>query len=151
LLAGKPSPLVAQWAQKEKMSAAILNRGIVPYAQLPEVFGCADVLLLPFTRKQANIGRWPNKVGDYMALGRPIVTSPVGEMEQLFQTESLGRLAADDPKAFAEAAWSLAADPAACERLGRSARAAAEERYSWEFFADKLNAFYQRVLEKKLS
>ncbi|NTV53512.1 MAG: glycosyltransferase family 4 protein, partial [Candidatus Firestonebacteria bacterium] len=151
LLAGKPSPLVGQWARREKMETAILDQGIVPYAQLPGVFGCADVFLLPFARKQANIGRWPNKVGDYMAMGRPIVTSPVGEMEPLFRSEPMGRLAADNPEAFAEAAWSLAADAQACKRMGQAARAAAEARYSWEFFADKLHFFYQRVLERKQS
>jgi glycosyltransferase involved in cell wall biosynthesis len=150
LLAGKPSALVGAWARKENMASAILDRGVVPYPQLSEVFGCADVLLLPFARKQANIGRWPNKVGDYMAMGRPIVTSPVGEMAELFKSEALGVLAEDNPAAFADAAWSLAADDSACERLGRSARVAAEARYSWEFLATKLSAFYQRVLERKL-
>jgi glycosyltransferase involved in cell wall biosynthesis len=149
LLAGKPSTLVSDWVRKDNLAEAILDRGVVPYAQLPEVFGCADVFLLPFARKQANIGRWPNKVGDYMAMGRPIVTSPVGEMETLFQSEPMGVLAADNPAAFADAAWSLAADSATCERMGRAARAAAEARYSWEFLADKLNDFYRRVLETK--
>jgi glycosyltransferase involved in cell wall biosynthesis len=149
LLAGKPSPLVQQWVQKEKLGQAILDFGIVPYEKLSQTMGCADVFLLPFARKQANIGRWPNKVGDYMAMGRPIVTSPVGEMEHLFKTEPIGRLAADNAEAFADAAWALAADEKTCAAMGRAAREAAEKRCSWEFLADRLHEFYQRVLERK--
>jgi glycosyltransferase involved in cell wall biosynthesis len=72
-------------------------------------------------------------------------------MEKLFQAEPIGCLAPDDPVAFADAVWSLAADQAACERMGRAARMAAEERYSWEFLANQLDAFYQRVRERNFS
>ncbi len=149
LLAGKPSPLVAQWIRQEGLGAAILDLGVVPYDRLPQTLGCADVFLLPFARKQANIGRWPNKVGDYMAMGRPIITSPVGEMETLFKAEPIGRLADDRADAFADAAWAVAADAQACSTMGAAARTAAELRYSWKFLADQLHDFYQGVVERR--
>lgn len=31
----------------------------------------ADVFLMPYSNKVSNVGRWPNKVGDYMCVGRP--------------------------------------------------------------------------------
>jgi glycosyltransferase involved in cell wall biosynthesis len=33
--------------------------------------------------------------------------------------------------------------------MGRAARLAAEQRYSWEFLASRLNEFYQRVLQRR--
>jgi glycosyltransferase involved in cell wall biosynthesis len=149
LLAGKPSSLVAQWIRQEGLGDSVIDLGVVPYDRLPQTLGCSDVFLLPFARKQANIGRWPNKVGDYMAMGRPIITSPVGEMETLFKAEPIGRLADDRAEVFADAAWSIAADAQACSTMGAAARRAAEQRYSWKFLADQLHDFYQGVVERR--
>lgn len=147
MLVGKPSPLPRQMARAAGAEDGLLEYGVVPYERIPDYLGCADVFLLPFADKQANIGRWPNKAGDYMAMGRPIVTSPVGEMRELFSGEAFGRLAPPDPEGFAEAVARLLQDPEACARMGRAARQAAEADYSWEFLAARLEAFYARRLE----
>ena len=147
MLVGKPSSLPRQMARAAGAEMGLLEYGVVPYERIPDYLGCADVFLLPFADKQANIGRWPNKAGDYMAMGRPIVTSPVGEMRELFSGEAFGRLAPPDPEGFAEAVARLLQDPEACARMGRAARQAAEADYSWEFLAARLEAFYARRLE----
>ncbi len=149
ILTGKPSPVVGRIARELKCADGILDFGVVPYEKISDYMGCADVFLLPFARKQANIGRWPNKVGDYMAMGRPIVSSPVGEMKELFGAEPIGKLAGDNPADFADAAWELLADPEARAAMGRAARQAAEQRYSWEFLAQRLEQFYRSLLGSK--
>ncbi len=146
ILVGKPSPLTRRIAREQGCESGIIEYGIVPYEKIPDYMGCADIFLLPFGRKQANIGRWPNKVGDYMAMGRPIVSSPVGEMEHLFNQEPIGRLACDTTEDFAEAAWELLQAPEICRKMGQAARAAAEQRYSWEYLAAGLEKFYEKVM-----
>jgi glycosyltransferase involved in cell wall biosynthesis len=146
ILLGKSSPMTRRIAREEGTEAGILEYGIVPYEKIPDYMGCADIFLLPFARKQANIGRWPNKVGDYMAMGRPMVSSPVGEMEHLFNQEPIGRLARDTTEDFAEAAWELLQDTESCRKMGQAARAAAEQRYSWEYLAAGLEKFYAKVM-----
>ncbi len=151
LLVGKPSPLTKRLVRAAGAEEGLREFGIVPYEKIPEIMAAADVFLLPFARKQANIGRWPNKVGDYMAMGRPIVTSPVGEMSGLFQAEPIGRLAEDNPEAFSEAVWDLLRNPAQCETLGTTARRVAETKYSWEFLATRLEGFYETVVRQPRS
>jgi glycosyltransferase involved in cell wall biosynthesis len=148
ILVGKPSTMTKRIVQQNGAEAGLLEYGIVPYEKIPEYMCCADVFLLPFAKKQANIGRWPNKVGDYMAMGRPIVSSPVGEMEHLFAVEQIGCLASDHPEAYAQVVEQLISDPANCEKLGKNAREAAEKRYSWEFLAKRLEQFYLEILRK---
>jgi len=151
ILAGKASSLTRTIAREEGCEAGIIDYGPIAYDKLQNYLGAADVFLLPFARKQANIGRWPNKVGDYMAMGRPIVTSPVGEMERLFQANPIGKLAADTPDDYAAAAWELLTNPEACRAKGQAARAAAEKEYSWEFLALRLEKFYQQIMGKRRS
>jgi len=51
--------------------ASITALGPVAYKQLPKILAAADVFLMPYPDKVVNVGRWPNKIGDYMAVGRP--------------------------------------------------------------------------------
>ncbi len=60
--------------------------GPVTYRELlPKYLAAADVFLMPYSNKISNVGRWPNKVGDYMCVGRPTVSNPVGEVKWLFE------------------------------------------------------------------
>ncbi len=147
ILVGKPSPMTKVIAQQEGCEKGILEYGILPYEEISDYMGAADVFLLPFANKQANIGRWPNKVGDYMAMARPIVSSPIGEMVHLFKSEDIGLLADPTPKDFADAAMNLMADRNLSQRLGEQARKAAEERYSWEHLTEVLEVSYSNNME----
>jgi glycosyltransferase involved in cell wall biosynthesis len=84
-----------------------------------------------------------------MAMGRPIVSSPVGEMTGLFRSEPIGRLAPDTPDKFAEAAWELLQNPEVCTKMGEAGREAAEKRYSWEFLTRRLEAFYHEIVAQQ--
>jgi glycosyltransferase involved in cell wall biosynthesis len=94
----------------------------------------------------ANRGRWPGKLNDYMAAARPVVATPVGELGTLIPQHQLGVVARAEPADFAAQTVALLSDRERCERLGRSARQAAETVMSWERMTDELEAFYQRVL-----
>ena len=42
---------------------------------------CADILLLTQEDNLINQARLPTKIGDYLAVGRPILATPVGEVK----------------------------------------------------------------------
>jgi glycosyltransferase involved in cell wall biosynthesis len=121
--------------------------GHLPYEDLPWYLGCADVFLLPFPDRPYNVGRWPNKLGDYMSLGRPTVSNPVGDIEDLFESHAIGCLAAWHAQDFADKIIFLLENPRISTELGRSARKVAVEEYDWRILAGKLEGFYFRVLD----
>ena len=125
---------------------AVYAIGKIPHRELPQLLPAADVFLLPFPNKIANVGRWPNKIGDYMAVGRPIVSNPVGELVELFGRYDIGRLVAETPEAVAAEAISLLRDPDLCEQMGRNARAAAEGELSWQSQVSRLEDWYEEIL-----
>jgi glycosyltransferase involved in cell wall biosynthesis len=128
---------------------AIKAIGKVPYKDLPKVLPAADVFLLPFPDKIVNVGRWPNKIGDYMAVGRPTVANPVGELVQLFGRYQIGCLADATPQAMAAEAVGLISDRARAERLGDQARKIALTDLNWTSQIDRLSNWYRSILGKK--
>jgi len=126
--------------------SAVIRTGPIPFRQLHLYVAACNACWLPLCDTGANRGRWPGKLNDYMAAGRPVVATPVGELATLVPQHGLGVLARDEPIDFAAQTVALLSDPERCERLGRSARRAAETVMSWERMTDELEAFYQRVL-----
>lgn len=129
-------------------STHITATGPVPFADLPNYLAAANVFVMPFTSKVSNVGRWPNKVGDYMAVGRPVVSNPVGEVKWLYERYDIGLLADETPESIARALLELLDDPARAEAMGRRARKYAETDFSWETRIVELEEWYHDILRK---
>jgi glycosyltransferase involved in cell wall biosynthesis len=145
LLSGAQSPLVRQYAEQGGWADRVFYAGIVDYAILPQYHACVDVFALPFTDKQANRGRWPNKIGDYLAAGRPIVSNPVGDIAELFTTYDIGYLTDETPDAFAQGLHRALEDPARAAAQGAVARHVAEQVLSWAALTQRLEHHYELI------
>ncbi|MGQ0603527.1 MAG: glycosyltransferase family 4 protein [Anaerolineales bacterium] len=143
MIIGAALPAVRALAQQFGVAERIWQTGFIADNEVSVYLACADVMCLPMTDTPANRGRLPNKLLDYMAAGRPIVASPVGDVKVIFETHAVGKLASDE--AFADALRSLLDDPAGCARLGEAARRTAELHFNWPTLIDQLEAFYQTL------
>jgi glycosyltransferase involved in cell wall biosynthesis len=123
--------------------------GYLPFEALPWYLGCADLFILPLSNNIANIGRWPNKLGDYMCLGRPIVSNPVGEIRRLFEAHEIGLLADWDPIDFSRQIIYLLKNPDIADQLGNEARRVALTEYDWSVLINKLEEFYFTILDAR--
>jgi len=123
--------------------------GPVPYEDLGKCLAAADVFLMPYAGKISNRGRWPNKVGDYMCVGRPIVSNPVGEVQWLFENFNVGVIAPPEAGAMAEATLALLDDPVCAGALGQQARQTAEQHFTWDTLTEPLEAWYYALLASR--
>jgi glycosyltransferase involved in cell wall biosynthesis len=129
--------------------AGVVALGPIPFAKLPDHLAAADVFLMPYSNEIANVGRWPNKVGDYMAVGRPTVSNPVGEVKWLFEHYAVGVLADETPERVAQAVLALLRDNERADQMGKEARRVAEQVFAWDQQILKLeNWYYDRLAER---
>lgn len=126
----------------------MIATGFVPFDQMVTWLGACDVLLLPLRDTIASRGRWPSKLNDYLAAGRPVVTTRVGDVQDLFAHHEIGRAVADDPEAMAEACAELIGDCDILESLGQNARRVAELDLSWSRLAERLEAHHMRAMAR---
>ncbi len=133
---------LADLAKREGFAKRVIQYGTLALDEIGTVLGAADVLLLPYLNTPVNRGRFPNKFGDYLAAGRPIVTHRTGDLGELVGREDLGILSSEIPEEFAEDVLKLLHSPAERLRMGRNARRFAEQHWSWKLRAQQLSAFY---------
>ncbi len=143
---------------EERVREAGLERnfrfaGRVPHDDVPAYLAAADVALAPYTDALGNGGRHkfasPLKVLEYMACGKAIVVSEVGNYKAFIQPEVSGVvIPRAEPEALAEAVVRLMRSPESRERMGREARRRAEERYSWREHGRALEKLFDDKLAK---
>ena len=117
--------------------------GMVPHAQVPNYLAACDILVSPHGR-QADGGEFfgsPTKLYEYMAMGRPIVASRVGQIRDVLADGTSALLVEpDDSEALARAIVRLIDDACLRTKLGQAARAAAETRHTWRQNAERILA-----------
>ncbi|CAI3804464.1 glycosyltransferase family 4 protein [Pseudarthrobacter sp. MM222] len=109
--------------------------GAVPPDAVPGLLDDADAGAAPYPADVAGQDDYfsPLKVYEYMAAALPIIASAVGQIPSILEHGRTGILVPPgEPAAVAEALILLAGDPALRERLGTSARADAEQHFSWD-------------------
>ncbi len=136
---------IDQYVRRLESSGHIHQVGFVPHDRLATYLGCGDVLLLPYLNTPINLGRFPSKFGDYLAVGRPIVSHPTGDLKKYFETYNIGRLAPEDPRVFANTIMSMLQDKKKLVVMGRNARRLAC-KISWSAVARSLEKVYFRII-----
>lgn len=148
MMTGENQERLIRQADRLGIANAFRHLGFLPYKDLPAALSCSDVFVVPFPDRPANRGRWPGKIGKYLAAGRPVVTNPVGEMKYLIESHGVGLLADESPEGLAEALVALHADPERRRVLGEKARLFAENHLRWSLLTDKIEAAYAHAIER---
>jgi glycosyltransferase involved in cell wall biosynthesis len=108
--------------------------------EIPAFFRRADLVVLPYREiDQSGV------LFTALAFGRPLLLSAVGGFPEVAAAGAAELVPPGDPAALHAALARLLADPAARERLGDAAAAAAAGAHSWDAIAARHLALYERL------
>jgi glycosyltransferase involved in cell wall biosynthesis len=119
--------------------------GRVPDEFVERCLSTADVCLSPDPLNPLNDVSTMNKVVEYMAMGRPIVSFDLVEA-RVSAGDAAVYVRANDEVAFAKAIDSLLQNPEHRRRMGELGRRRAEQELSWEVSRRALVGFYEQLL-----
>jgi glycosyltransferase involved in cell wall biosynthesis len=147
MVIGQTNARVLDLASSFGIAGRLWQPGFVPDDLVSYYLGCIDVACLPMTDRAANRGRFPNKLLDYMASGRPMVCSPVGDVKEILEKHKCGLLAADHE--FAGTLQDLLGNLQLQKDLEKRARNVASTFFNWSMLAGQLEGFYQNLVERR--
>ncbi len=111
--------------------------GPKPLDKLGDYLAGADILVSPRTKGNNT----PMKIYSYLHSGKPIVATDLATHTQVL-TRQVAMLAAPDPEDFSRELLRLIEDETLRGEIGTAGRQLAEERYSYQSFASRLNGLY---------
>ncbi len=123
------------------VAAFTVETGRVAFEQVGHYLAACDVLMLAMRDNVSNAARWPSKINDYLAAGRAIVATRVGEVGRLFD-ERIGAIVQPEAQQIAKAIIDLLLDPDRSAEAGRYARSVAEKDLNWSRLAMRLERHY---------
>lgn len=112
----------------------------VPYGDVGRYICAADVCLAlqpDFPWSPWGFHCSPMKVFDYMACGRPILTTRVGQPSDVVRFYGNGLICERNPREVRENLRYLASHPAEARCMGKRSRRAVVERYNWDHIVDE--------------
>ncbi|OZM79362.1 glycosyltransferase family 4 protein [Pseudonocardia sp. MH-G8] len=118
--------------------------GRVPDEFVQRCLSTADVCLAPDPKTPLNDVSTMNKIVEYMAIGRPIVSFDLLEA-RVSAGSAAAYATADDELAFAKLIDELLGDPARRARMGELGRSRVVGELSWANSERELTAFYARL------
>jgi glycosyltransferase involved in cell wall biosynthesis len=134
-------------ARRQGIEQAITLTGRVPFDTIGSYLAQAAVGWVtwqPYAKNEKNI---PTKLFEYMAFGRPVVSSDLASIRPFIAGKDNGILVeAENPTAHAAAILRLLRDPALRERMGRAGRKLVETHFNWPAMEQRLLSLYHAVL-----
>jgi glycosyltransferase involved in cell wall biosynthesis len=143
--------LLAGYGETESALKALMGQtprlhflGRVPAAEVLTVYAAADVVYYGLRADHANhYFSAPNSLFNALASGRPLLTTPVGEVSEIVDQLQVGLVLPEASPAAIAAALRQLASPETRERLSANARRMARERFNWEHASSRLIAVYR--------
>ena len=119
-------------AENEGVGETTVFTGRVPADRMPGLLSGAKILALARPDNIQARNGFPTKLGEYLATGRPVVVTRVGEIGNFLKDGETCLLAAPDhPAAFAEKLIWAAAHPQEARRIGEQGRKLAFAEFSY--------------------
>lgn len=127
----------------------LIEFGWVDYNKYYQLLSIADAFLLLQRPCEANMAKWPNKIGDYLCAGRVIITNPINDIGCLIKenVDSIIKCDWEDQRNLRNTIIGLYKERADLIETGKYNRQIAK-KVSWNKKAKLLEAFYYKILKK---
>ena len=128
---------------------SLVELGWINYRDEAHKLWDVDVFVLVKEDNIKNCAGWPNKLGDYLAFGRPVLANPYGDVAAFMDRYPNGFYRVQrSAEAIRSAIRSIHQDGVDRRRaMGRLNRELAERVVSWNAKARELEDFYHRILD----
>lgn len=134
---------LAELVQARGLTGRVELVGELPHERALELIAQADMLVLPSHGEGS-----PLSVTEALALGTPVLSTPVGAVRELVGDAGI-IVPVSDVGALADALKSFALHPDAVQAAAHRARARMEGEYGWPVIAERTLCTYRRAIERR--
>lgn len=143
---GRTLPALREHAERLGLAGRMTFTGAVSKDRVPDLLDAADVAVATLPDSPQARTKSPLKVVEYMAAGKAIVATSVGEVTTFLDDRSGVLVPPADAGALADAVGALLRDPFRRSELGVAARDRLKARFTWDHSAAVLEAAYLKAL-----
>ena len=122
---------IKEYARKKGVINNLICTGKVPYSDLAKYVNIADIGMVPHLKCDHTETTIPNKLFDYMALGKPVLVSNVTPLKRIVEETNSGKVFSwSDCNDFADKVIEIINNK---DEYSINSMNAFKEKYSWEY------------------
>jgi len=139
---------IRRFAAESGFTDRVVFTGYIPYEQIPQIVQLMDIVLAPYPDLPFFYYS-PVKLFEYMAAGKPVVTTAIGQIEQVVRNNQTGLLCpAGRFDCIVQALEELLHNSNLRKRLGENARREIETRHTWQHKAAEWESLCRQLLNR---
>lgn len=142
---GHRLPTLQETAKTLKLESSVSFTNYVPHDIIPDYVAAADVCVACFEDNEITKCKSPLKIAEYLAAGKPIVASGVGDVPQMVDGAGI-IVPPGNPSKLAEGILTILQNPSNLDEMKKAARRQAETLYNWSVIADRFLDIYQKTI-----
>ncbi|OPZ93124.1 MAG: putative teichuronic acid biosynthesis glycosyltransferase TuaH [Firmicutes bacterium ADurb.Bin419] len=134
-----------------KKTDCLVETGNISQSEMEWYLSACDICWLPLSNSNANNGRFPMKLSNYVAAGKPILATNVGDISQIINELKIGVVVSDNPESLANAAMYLFDNKGKIQELESAIDVSLinNPEYTWENLSSKLEEILNTTVNKK--
>lgn len=147
ILSGKEADieLFKQTIKERKCANNITIRSKVPFDELNRIYKTSLGLIIPLDPKSvADIARFSQKIAEYVATGRPIITNAVGEIPYYFKNQESAYITEYSVDGFYKAMNDMIEDKETADKVGHRGFMVGREHFDSRVNAIKMFEFISK-------
>lgn len=146
---GKNQEFFRERLQAGDFANRVILPGTVPHSEVPRYLSCMDVVLAPYPK----LDFWyasSMKIFEYMAAGKTVLATDVGQVGEIIQDNQNGFLFDPDRNGeLLEKIVALVDAPETRQRIGAQARRDIEQKWNWDNNAKQMLEIFAEVLQRR--
>ena len=144
---GEQDSELRELVSRLELNELVIFTGFVNYAQLPDYLALSTVTINPLKKSLVTDTALPHKVLQYLAMGLPVVSTPLDGLQAVFGLDS-GIVWGETPGVILEKAIELASDSAACAEASSSAKRAVASKLGQDKAVGELERLLLEMIKK---
>lgn len=133
-------------AHRLDLDGKVIFTGAVSHDAVPEYIAAADICVACFKKNDVTTCKSPLKIVEYLASGKAIVASNVGEVSNMIGEAGILTVPGDI-ESLAKGIFKLLEDVNLRRNLQKLARERAEKKYNWTVTAGNLLKAYEKAIQ----
>lgn len=150
LMVGEGGPMkskLEEFITKKGHRDRVILTGHIEHEEIPQYISTMDIVLAPYPKLDFFYYS-PVKIYEYMACGKPVVTTRIGQIAEIIQDGKNGFLCRpDDVKQMQARISELVTSPSLRALIGEAATQTMVEHHSWRKKAEQLSRLCRQVLD----
>jgi glycosyltransferase involved in cell wall biosynthesis len=114
----------------------------IPYDELVSLYSHSEGLIIPMRENDQDRARFPHKISEYCAAGRPIITNRVGEIYNYFDETNAYLCNSYEIKEFASAMHQITSNPVQAEKIASNSYATGLKHFNYKTYSKALSGLF---------